>query len=80
MKAEGQKNKEEDKLRFKTNIHCSGCVAQVTPYLNQAVGDGQWSVDISSQQKVLTILDSTNSIKIVETLKQAGYVAELIDH
>lgn len=79
MKTEDLKDSKENSLRFKTNIHCSGCVAQVTPHLDQEVGAGHWSVDISSPQKVLTVLKSVDSSKIVNTLKQAGYLAEPID-
>lgn len=78
MNTQDQKDIKENNLRFKTNIHCGGCVAQVTPYLNQAVGEGHWSVDTSSPQKVLTIRESAEGSKIIETLKQAGYAAELI--
>jgi hypothetical protein len=34
-----------EKLHFKTNINCGGCVAKVTPKLNETEGICHWSVD-----------------------------------
>jgi len=66
-------------LNFKTNVNCGGCIATVTPYLNQVKGIGKWSVDTSNPMKVLT-LEATelNPEVIIETLKEAGYKADLI--
>ncbi|GAB3755782.1 heavy-metal-associated domain-containing protein [Spirosoma pomorum] len=62
-------------VQFKTNIKCGACVATVTPFLNEAVGEGNWQVDTQSPNKVLTTENAT-----VETVKQAidkaGYKAE----
>ena len=33
-------------LKFKTNIKCTGCVAKVTPFLNDEKGIEKWDVDI----------------------------------
>lgn len=35
-------------LQFKTNINCSGCVAKVTPELNETEGIWHWNVDTNS--------------------------------
>ena len=32
-------------LKFKTNINCGGCVAQATPFLDEACGIGNWEVN-----------------------------------
>ena len=66
-----------DAIRFKTNIKCSGCVAQVTPTLNQTVGNNNWSVDTTNPDKILTI--STEGIskdEIKRALEEAGFKAE----
>jgi copper chaperone len=65
-------------LKFKTTIKCSGCVAKVTPLLNETVGQDHWEVDIQSSDKVLTIaseekMNPANLIKVIESL---GYKAE----
>lgn len=66
-------------LKFKTTINCGGCVATVTPHLNQIKGIEKWSVDTTNPQKILTIEASgLRPEVIVEKLKEAGYKAELL--
>ncbi|HEX5171914.1 MAG TPA: heavy metal transport/detoxification protein [Cyclobacteriaceae bacterium] len=62
--------------KFKTNIKCSGCVATVTPFLNEALGKGKWEVDLNHPSKVLTIADEKDELKAVNAMEQAGYKAE----
>lgn len=63
-------------LKFKTNIKCSGCVAKVTPNLNETVGEGQWEVDMNSPAKVLSVAVAVKEEKVKEALEKAGYKAE----
>lgn len=65
-------------LKFKTNIKCSGCIATVTPHLNNLSGVDNWNVDTQNPEKILTIESESGleSQKVVETLKNAGYTAE----
>lgn len=66
-----------DTLKFKTNINCSGCVATVTPFLNETAGEDHWKVDTETTDKVLTVKAEHVSAKdIVDTLKKTGYTAE----
>jgi copper chaperone len=67
-------------LKFKTTIKCAGCVAQVTPFLNNAVGENNWEVDVQNPDKVLTITSGKKLEKnaIIETVKEAGFKAELV--
>lgn len=64
-------------LKFKTNIKCSGCVAQVTPALNNTVGENNWNVDIQNPDKILTV-STANSTKdeIRQAVEKAGFKAE----
>lgn len=65
------------KHTFKTNIHCSGCVAAVTPFLNASEDIKNWDVDIQSPQKILTVeTDKLSSDKVKEIVEKAGYKAE----
>lgn len=64
-------------LKFKTNIKCTGCVAKVTPFLNDEKGIEKWDVDIFNPEKILSVeTDSKNSDKIIETIEKAGFKAE----
>jgi copper chaperone CopZ len=65
-------------IKFKTNIKCSGCIATVTPHLNEAIGEGKWEVDLNTPGKILTIASKTDAIKVKEALEKAGYNAEKI--
>jgi len=66
-------------LKFKTTIKCGGCIATVTPFLNKIEGISNWSVDTNSLDKILTVETETVSPeKITNTLKTAGYQANLI--
>jgi copper chaperone CopZ len=68
-------------LKFKTTIKCSGCVAQATPFLDQAAGEDNWEVDIQNPDKVLTI-ESNRGVSeqaIVKAVQDAGYKAERVN-
>lgn len=62
--------------KYKTTIKCSGCVASVTPFLNEAVGTGNWEVDLDSPLKVLTVHNNQDSAKVIRAMEEAGYRAE----
>ena len=63
-------------LQFKTNIKCGGCVAQVTPSLNDQVGKEYWSVDINDPKKILTVKTEQPASVVIKAVKQAGFEAE----
>jgi copper chaperone len=67
-------------MEFKTNIMCGSCIAKVTPALNEAVGEGNWDVDLKNAKRVLTVSsDSVNENDITKAIEKAGYKAEIID-
>lgn len=64
-------------LKFKTNINCNGCIANVTPSLNQVQEIIKWNVDISNPQKILSVeTENINEDEIITIVKNAGYKAE----
>ena len=64
--------------KFKTNIKCTGCVATVTPFLNEAVGEGKWAVDLNDPSRVLTVNGETDKDVVMGALEKAGYKAEKV--
>ncbi|NCT93311.1 MAG: heavy metal transport/detoxification protein [Chitinophagaceae bacterium] len=69
-----------ENLQFKTNIKCSGCIAKSTPFLDKAVGNGNWNVDVQNPSKILTIT-SQHTVKredVIKAVQEAGYTAEAI--
>jgi copper chaperone len=67
-------------VKFKTTIKCSGCVATVTPGLNEAVGANNWQVDLQSPDKILTVntTDKGKESAVIQKLQEVGYKAEKI--
>jgi copper chaperone len=64
-------------VKFKTNIKCSGCIATVTPALNELVGQNNWEVDLQSPDKILTISKvEASEQEIKQAVEKAGYKAE----
>ena len=62
-------------VQFKTNIKCGGCVAAVTPFLNEAVGEGHWQVDTQNPNKLLTVA-AARAEAAKKAVEKAGYQAE----
>jgi copper chaperone len=73
-----QKNTTKMKtLAFKTNIKCNGCVAKVTPVLQNASGIANWEVNTASPDKVLTIQTEQLTPQEIQALvQQAGFTAQ----
>jgi len=67
-----------EELKFKTNLKCDGCVAKVTPDLNETVGEGNWNVDLQDSQKILTVKSEASEETILKALKKSGYQAEKV--
>lgn len=66
-------------IKLKTNINCGGCVAKITPFLNNEDEIRTWDVDISSPQKILTVeTDALNAAEVIQMVQQAGFKAESI--
>lgn len=63
-------------LKFKTTIKCNGCVNTVKPVLEEANNISNWSVDLESPDRILTVETEGNADEVVELLKEAGYKAE----
>ena len=64
-------------LKFKTNIKCTGCLASVTPHLNEAEGIESWKVDLDNPDKTLTVeTDQLKEEDVIAAVKKAGYEAE----
>jgi copper chaperone len=67
-------------VQFKTNIKCSGCVAKVTPVLNELAGTDNWEVDVNKPEKILTVSAKGLTEEAIKTaVEKAGFKAEKID-
>ena len=66
-------------LKFKSTIKCTGCLANVTPFLNDTQGIETWEVDLKNPEKILTV-NSTGATAedITRAIGNAGYTAEQV--
>ncbi len=66
-------------LKFKTTINCGGCLAKVTPFLNDEKSIEKWEVNTSSPEKILTVeTEDTDTNKIISAVEKAGFKIEQI--
>ena len=63
---------------FKTNINCGGCIASVTPALNQIDEIESWSVDTENPDKILSVEleEEADPMSILEAVSKAGFRIE----
>lgn len=62
---------------FKTNINCGGCIAKVTPSLNENPDIKEWKVDTANPNKTLTVqTDSLKADEVKAIVAKAGFKAE----
>jgi copper chaperone len=65
-------------IKFRTDIKCSGCIAKVTPHLNQVAGAENWTVDIANPSKILSVEGVVDEAKIKEAVQKAGFKIEKV--
>jgi copper chaperone len=64
-------------IKFKTNIHCGGCIKSVTPFLNNLDNVDAWKVHLEDSNKILEVsLDDDNETAVLEAVKKAGFEIE----
>lgn len=67
------------KIKYKTNIHCDGCLKAITPFLNDLNNVDSWKVDLENKDKILEVnLDDENDIIVEIAIKKAGFEIEKI--
>lgn len=69
---------ENNTLQFKTNINCDGCIAKVTPFLNETKGISHWEVNTADKDKILTVKpDGITKEEVMQKVQEAGFKIEL---
>lgn len=65
-------------IQFKTTIKCAGCIAQVSPVLDEIIGKDRWAVDITQADRILTVsvTDPGETKKVQAAVEKAGFKAE----
>ncbi len=71
---------ENKNLQFKTNINCGGCVAKVTPFLNEAEGICHWKVDTTDKDKILSVQsEGITPEEVIQKVQEAGFKIEMLN-
>lgn len=66
-------------IKFKTNVNCNHCINKITPVLNGDKSISEWNVDLTNDDKVLTVKgENVDGNSVVESLAKVGYIAEVI--
>jgi copper chaperone len=62
---------------FKTNINCSGCVANIKPHLDGNQDVREWKVDTTDPAKLLSVqTENLSSEEVKAIITKAGFKAE----
>lgn len=65
-------------LRFKTNAKCGGCVVAIGAKLNNLVKEEDWSIDLKSPDRTLTVSTDLPSEVILAAVTEAGFKASAL--
>ncbi len=63
-------------MKFKTNAKCGGCVAAIGEKLNQVIKADEWSIDLNTSDRELTVSADVSPEIIITAVKEAGFKAE----
>lgn len=66
--------------RFKTNARCAGCTARMAEVLDPKVGKDNWTLDLNSPDKLLTVnSDAMSDDEIVAAISALKFKIEKVD-
>jgi len=64
-------------VKFRTSLKCGGCVAKITPLLNSMRNVAEWTVDLNTPERVLTVtLKDGDTIPVRKAVAGAGFKIE----
>lgn len=66
------------KYIFNTNVKCSGCVEKIKLQFEKNAKIHEWSVDVQSTEKPLTIQTELNPKEVQKLVEKAGFTADLV--
>ena len=65
-----------EERKFKTSAKCMGCVNAIAAKLNNVVSQENWSIDLTSHDRVLTVKSDASDEDIVKAVTEAGFKIE----
>ncbi len=67
------------KVILKTNIHCANCLKKISPLLNESPNIKDWSVDLESPDKILTITGTITETQLASLLAKVNFSVESLN-
>ena len=64
------------RLKFKTNINCTGCLSKVKPVLDAETQIEKWEVDLQSDDRILIVDTNIPVEKVIQAVGSVGFTAE----
>ena len=78
-KLTGKATENANKWHFSTSIMCNGCIAKIKPVLDEAQGIASWEVNLSSPQRILTVVSNgITQEELLSLVRGAGFTIEAI--
>lgn len=65
-------------MKFKTNVKCQGCVDRIAELFTKNKEISSWEVNLTSDDKILTVETSLSVSEIIWMLWAIWYIAENI--
>jgi copper chaperone len=62
-------------MTFKTNLNCGNCVSKVTDFLDETIGVGKWSVDLTAPERFLRVEQELDPEIIRKGIESFGFEA-----
>lgn len=66
-------------MKFKTNAKCGACEAAIANKLNMIISGSDWSLDLDSADKVLTVTADIPEATIISAVEDAGFRIKPLD-
>lgn len=66
-----------EKLKFSTNLKCSGCIDKISKVLENQPNIKEWKVDLETSDKELSVETSLSEKEIQDLIASAGFTSKV---
>lgn len=66
------------KYIFNTNVKCSGCVEKIKMQFENNANIHEWSIDVQSSEKPLSITTELTQKEVQKLVEKAGFTANFV--
>ena len=65
-----------EERKYRTSAKCNGCVSAIAGRLDEIMGRGDWNIDLTSPDRVLTVKSDVPDEEIISRVKGLGFKIE----